>query len=136
MSLSQFYFSQFSILRHQKNQKHKIWQKSSFGLFHANIASLNLHIDDLRDLLGQLDFSFDVIGISEHRIKKDQQPSNNIDLQGYSEFKFEPSETACGGTGFYINEKHDFIKRDDLKLNSASDFEAMFIEIVIPDRKI
>ena len=119
----------------KKFRNTKFDKKSSFGLFHANIASLNLHIDDLRDLLGQLDFTFDVIGISEHRIKKNQKPSNNIDLQGYSAFEFESSETSCGGTGFYINEKHDFIKREDLRLNSTSDFEAMFVEIVLPDRK-
>ena len=46
-------------------------------------------------------------------------------MQGYNEFIFESSETACGGTGFYINDKHDYIVRDDLKLNSPSDFEAM-----------
>ena len=119
----------------KKFNKTKIDKKSSFGLFHVNIASLNAHIDDLRDLLCRLDFSFDVIGISEHRIKKDQKPSNNINLQGYDEFKFEPTGTACGGTGFYINEKHDYIERDDLKLNSPSDFEAKFVEIILPDRK-
>ena len=119
----------------KKFNKTKIDKKSSFGLFHVNIASLNLHIDDLRDLLCRLDFSFDAIGISEHRIKKDQKPSNNIDLQGYDEFKFESSATACGGTGIYVNKKHDYVVRDDLKLNSPSDFEAMFVEIILPDRK-
>ena len=119
----------------KKFNKLKIDKKSSLGLFHANIASLNLHIDDLRDLLSRLDFCFDVIGISEHRIKKGQKPSNNIDLQGYNEFIFEPTGTACGGTGFYIHEKHDCIERKDLNLNFPSDFEASFVEIVLPDRK-
>ena len=119
----------------KKFKKTKIDKNSSLGLFHTNIASLNAHIDDLRDLLSRLDFTFDVIGISEHRIKKDNKPSNNIDLQGYNEFIFEPSGTACGGTGFYIHEKHDFLERDDIKLNSPSDFEAMFVELVLPDRK-
>ena len=119
----------------KKFNKTKIDKKSSFGLFHANIASLNLHIDDLRDLLGRLDFTFDVIGISEHKIKKGQEPSNNIDLQGYNEFIFEPTETDYGGTGFYINEKHDHIVRDDLTRNFPSDFEAFFVEIILPDRK-
>ena len=76
-----------------------------------------------------------MIGISEHRIKKGQKPSNNIDIQGYEEFEFESSSTACGGTGFFINKKHDYIVRDDLKLNSPGNFEAMFVEIVLPDRK-
>ena len=56
-------------------------------------------------------------------------------MQGYDEFKFEPSETDFGGTGFYINNKHDYIVRDDLKLNSPSDFEAMFVELIFTDRK-
>ena len=125
--------SQYYSIKKFRNKK--IDQKSSFGLFHANIASLNAHVDDLRDLLGRLDFSFDVIGISEHKIQKNQKPSNNIDLQGYNEFVFEPTETNFGGTGFFINEKHDFMRRDDLKMNSPSDFEGMFVEILLPDRK-
>ena len=56
-------------------------------------------------------------------------------MQGYSEFIFEPTGTAYGGTGFYIKEKHDFLIRKDLRLDSPSDFEAMFVEIIIPDRK-
>lgn len=119
----------------KKFNKTKIDKKSSFGIFHVNIASLNAHIDDLREVLTRLDFDFDVIGISEHRIKKGQKPSNNIDIQGYEEFEFESSSTACGGTGFFINKKHDYIVRDDLKLNSPENFEAMFVEIVLPDRK-
>ena len=119
----------------KKFNKIKMDRNSSLGMIHANIASLNSHIDDLRDLLARLDFTFDVIGISEHKIKKDRQPSNNINLVGYNEFIFEPSGTACGGTGFYINEKHDFIIRHDLKLNSPSNFEVMFVELVLPDRK-
>ena len=115
--------------------KIKYDKKSSFGLFHTNIASLNAHVDDLRDLLARLPFDFDVIGITEHKIKQDKTPSNNISLQGYSKFVFEPTGTACGGAGFYIHEKHDFLERNDLNLNSPSDFEAMFVEIVLPDRK-
>ena len=47
-------------------------------------------------------------------------------LKGYNEFIFEPTGTACGGTGFYVNEKLDFLVRDDLKLNSPSNYKAMF----------
>ena len=51
---------------------------------HVNIASLNAHIDDLRTVLTRLKTNFDVIGISEHKINKDNLPSNNIDLPGYN----------------------------------------------------
>ena len=54
--------------------------KTSFGVAHVNIASLDAHIDDLRTVLSRLKFSFDVIGISEHKICKGSDSSNNIDL--------------------------------------------------------
>ena len=80
----------------------KIDFPSSFGFFHANIASLNKHIDDLRHILSLLSYKFDVIGISEHKIRKDFPASNNITIPGYNECIYEPTETSHGGTGFYI----------------------------------
>ena len=108
---------------------------SSFGLLHVNIASLNKHFDELHQLLSRLKFEFDVIGISEHKIGSDAIPTNNISLPGYDDFKFEPTGTTHGGTGFYIKKGLDYIIRHDLKLNTPSFFEAMFVEIIIPDRK-
>ena len=43
---------------------------SSFRMFHVNMASLNKHIDDLRLIISLLEYKFDIIGISEHKIKK------------------------------------------------------------------
>ena len=83
-------------------------KSSSFGLFHVNIASLSAHVDDLRAVLGRLKFSFDIIGISEHKISKDSPPSNNIEIAGYNEFEFEPTGTTHGGTGFYIKNGLDY----------------------------
>ncbi len=109
-------------------------KSSSFGLFHVNIASLNAHIDDLRAVLGRLEFSFDIIGISEHKISKDSPPSNNIEIAGYNEFEFEPTGTTHGGAGFYIKSGLDYKVRDDLALNSPGNFEVMFVEIILSDR--
>ena len=77
---------------------------SSFGLFHALFHALNAHIDDLKSVLARLNFNFDIIGISEHKILKDTSPSNNINISGYKEFTYEPTETDFGGTEFYIKE--------------------------------
>ena len=110
-------------------------KSSSFGIFHVNIASLNKHFDDLQELLSRLTYEFDIIGISEHKISKDKLPSNNIILPGYDEFIFEPTGTTHGGTGFYIKNGIDYIERTDLKLNIPSVVEAMFVEIILPDRK-
>ena len=108
---------------------------SSFGLFHANVASLNKHIDDLRHILSRLKYKFDVIGISEHKIRKDTVPSSNISIPGYDNFIFEPTETTHGGTGFYIKDNVDYIVRKDLQLNSPGDFESIFIEIQFSKKK-
>ena len=108
---------------------------SSFSFMHVNIASLNAHIDDLKTVLARLKFNLDVIGISEHKIRSGTATSNNIDIQGYNEFVFEPTSTTHGGVGFYIKNNLDFYVRNDLRLNSSSDFEGLFVEIVFPDRK-
>ena len=108
---------------------------SSFGLMHVNIASLDAHIDDLRTALGRLKYSFDVIGISEHKVRKDCPTSNNIDIAGYDPFDFLPTETFCGGTGFYIKSGLEYKVRKDSNINSPGNVEAMFIEIILPDRK-
>ena len=100
-----------------------------------NIASLDAHIDDLRTVLSRLKPEIDIIGISEHKIKKGKKPSNNIDISGYDEFVFEPTGTTHGGTGFYIKNGYNYIPRNDLNLNSPSHFEAMFVEVILKDRK-
>ena len=115
--------------------KTKVDIPSSFGLFHANIASLNKHIDDLRLILSKLNFQFDVIGISEHKIRKDTKPSNNVEIPGYHPFIFEPTETTHGGTGFYIKDNVDYTERKDLQLNSPGNHESFFIEIQFPKKK-
>ena len=107
----------------------KIDLPSSFGLLHANIASLNLHIDDLKLILSKLNFKFVIIGISEHKIRKYTLPSNNISIPGYDEFIFEPIETTHGGTGFYIKNNINYISRNDLQINSPGNFVSTFIEI-------
>ena len=115
--------------------KIKIDKSSSLGLLHVNIASLNKHFDDLHELLSRLKFDFDVIGITEHKIGVNSKPSNNISLPGYDEFIFEPTGTTHGGAGFFIKNGLDYVIRNDLKLNTPSFFEAMFVEIILPDRK-
>ena len=94
-----------------------------------------LHIDDLKLILSWLSFKFNIIGISEHKIRKDTLPSSNILIPGYEEFIFEPTETTHGGTGFYIKDNIDYITRKNLQINSPGDFESIFIEIQFPKKR-
>ena len=130
-----FVNSKYYNIKNFNSQARKVDKDSSLSLMHVNIASLNAHIDDLRTVLARLKCSFDIIGITEHKIQKESTPSNNFDLTGYEEFKFEPTGTTHGGAGFYIKNSLDYKVRDDLKLNSPGDYEAMFIEIILSKRK-
>ena len=86
-------------------------------------------------MISLINHKFDIIGISEHKILKDTPPSNNLNIPGYNEFLFEPSETAFGGAGFYIKDNLDYIRRNDLEINSHSNYESVFIEIIFPKKK-
>ena len=103
----------------------KIDIPSSFGLFHANIASLNLHIDDLKHTLSLLNYKFDITGISEHKIRKDLPPSNNIFIPRYNKFVYEHTETTHGSAGFYIKDNLDYILRKDLQINSLGNLSLL-----------
>ena len=56
------------------------FKNNSFSLLHINIVSLSAHIDDLKVLLDCLDHPFDLIGISETKIKIDNEPLIDIYL--------------------------------------------------------
>ena len=102
---------------------------------YLNIASINKHIGDLRYLLTLLEFNWDIIGISEHKIQKGNTPLVNTDIMGYKEFIFQTTDTSFGGTGFFIRDNLDYIERPDLAFNSKGDYESMFIEIKFEGRK-
>ena len=47
-------------------------ENCTLPLFHQNITSLEKHKDNLENMLNCLNFSFDIIGLSESRSKKIQ----------------------------------------------------------------
>ena len=77
------------------------FSKDFFSMFHINIASLSLHLDDLKILLSLLDYPFDVIAVSETKIKEGFDPITNIYIDGYN-FVHTPTKTDFGGVGLFI----------------------------------
>ena len=47
---------------------------SSFGVIHTNLASIDLHFDDPLLPLSLIDIKFNIIGITEHKIRKNKEP--------------------------------------------------------------
>ena len=118
----------------EKFQKTNFNKNDNFSIFHLNIASLQYHIDDLKILLECLKHTFDVVAISETKIKKDCPPTINIKIDGY-DFEDSPTEAGKGGTLLYISKKHDYKTRADLEINESKKVESTFIEIINPNGK-
>lgn len=101
--------------------------KDSLSVLHSNIRSLSANHDRLVSMLCELNFPFDLIGLTETKIKKDFDVINNIQIPNY-EFISLPTLSNAGGVGIYINNKLNYCVRDDL--NSVdSEAESLWIEI-------
>ena len=93
-SISSKYYTPSDFIRNK-------FPKKAFSVMHINIASLQCHIDDLRNLLKILGHTFDIIGISETRLNEDTDPIIDITLDGY-DFVETKTKAIYGGTGIYI----------------------------------
>ena len=54
------------------------------NLFHINISSLSYNFDQLHTPRSEINISFDVIGITDTRLKKQTPRTTNIDINGYN----------------------------------------------------
>ena len=112
-------------------QKLKILNKEKcLSLFHINACSLSKNFDELQHLLKITNKNFDVIVITETRIKKDSSITSNLSLNNYF-LEFSPTESSAGGTLLYIPNHLSYKSRNDLK---KSELESSFIEVISPQK--
>jgi hypothetical protein len=97
-----------------------------FSALHCNIRSLAANFDNFH-MLHELYFPFSIVGLTEIKIKVDQEFDSNITLPGYV-FTSQPSNSNAGGVGFYIRENLKFIIRSNDNV-TTNDFEALWVEI-------
>ena len=71
--------------------KSKNVNNKSFSLIHLNIHSLEKNKEELESTLSLLDFKFDVIGISETKLKTNISHKYDIGIEGYKHYS-TPSE--------------------------------------------
>ena len=81
--------------------KSKFKNKNNLSIFHLNIASLQYHMDDLKNLLSTLEYEFDIISISETKLKQNLPPTIDINIPNYH-YEHTPSVANKGGTLIYI----------------------------------
>ena len=102
------------------------FEKNSFSALHINIVSLSAHIDDLKTLLGCLEHPFDIIGISETKIKHNAEFLSNINIPGYT-FEYTPTKSHFGGTGIYIKNGINYSKNEKLSKSKKNVGESILI---------
>ena len=96
-------------------------EKEYLKAFHLNISSLPYHCSELHSLLSNCRINFDIIGITESRLNRNQKVLQNIDIPNYSIENF-PTE------GLSVR---NIIRkvRNNLKIYQSKKLESVFIEI-------
>ena len=102
---------------------------SSFSIFHNNVLSISKNLENLQtQILEELEFHFDIIGISDHETKITN--SNSV-ISGYN-FEFVPTPLASGGVALFIDDRHGY---RILEKASNEAFQALWVEISFVKKK-
>ena len=116
-----------------KKLKNQWNSKKSLSLIHTNICSLTANIDKLEDLLHDLDFTFDIIALSETWHSDKNQNFSPKRLDGYLDYIGVKGSSLKGGCGFYIKDTFTPIPRNDLEFKITDvdcETENCWIELV------
>ena len=111
-------------------------KKNNNSMFHLNLASLGLHKEELVTSLSLLNFEFDVIAVTETKIRAGKTPIFDPSLEGYQHFQ-TPTECAKGGTIIYTKNDINRKRREDLEkiMYKSRELESVFIEVINEGKK-
>ena len=98
------------------------------SFFHLNNSSLPFHFEELSTLITEHNLNFDFLGISESRLKLNQNSLTSIQLPGYY-IEYTPTECNNGGTLLYVKKGMNYKLRKDLQIYKPK-LKSTFIEIV------
>ena len=91
--------------------------KKKYSVFHTNISSLQGNADKLELLLHQLNFTFDIISLTETWNPSSMHTSfYSNHLIGYQKYVGKTGTTMKRGSGSYISKNINFIQRKDIYL--------------------
>ena len=90
----------------------KDFKRKALSFFYMSVCSLNKNFGNLNILLSDLNVSFDILAITETRIKKDSSSTINLQLNNYST-EHTPTESSGGGTLLYISKRLSYQLRND-----------------------
>jgi len=106
--------------------------ETNFSIFHNNVVSLARNLDNLQThVLCELDFHFNIIGVTETKITNDNFHNCNANIPGYV-FEYVPTPLASGGVGMFIDESFNY---SVIEKTSNEAFQSLWIEISFPKKK-
>ena len=113
----------FSLLTNKLNKQ--IF-RSQLTLFHNNVRSLKSNLENLQThLLNELNFHFNIIGVTETRITNSNFIDFNPNITGYN-FEYVSTPLSAGGVGMYIDSDFNY---EVLEKTSNEAFQALWVEI-------
>ena len=78
---------------------------------------------------------FQIVGISESRLKTDISTTTNIQLPGFN-IEHMPSKSANGGALLYLRDTINYKLRPDLNVEKEKELVSIFIEILHKTSKL
>ena len=103
------------------------------SVLHLNARSLYGNFEKFNQLLGSLDHSFSVIGVTETWLN--ESTSDLVNIPDYNFVSVHRTHKSCGGVGLYLRNQFEFKVRQDLNSSSPNCFEVVFTEIIVPRGK-
>ena len=100
--------------------------KRMISVFHLNINFLQYHFDELQTFLPNYSIDFQILGISESRLKTNISITTNIQLR---EFNIEHMPTN-GGALLYIKDNINYKLRPDPNVEKEKELQSIFIKIL------
>ena len=104
-------------------------KRKALSFFHMNVCSLTKYFDDFNILLSDLNVSFDILAITETRIKRNSSSPINLQLNNWP-IEHTPTESSAGRTLLYINKRLSYQLRNELRPYNPGKTESTFIEII------
>ena len=111
--------------------KKTLFHQNHFSFLNLNIRSLNKNFHKIENLLNQLNFSPNIICVTEIWLHETKPFIHH--LKGY-DFIEKCGQGSAGGVGFFIKENLQYKLVNNINLNLAS-CEDIWIEIILPKNK-
>ena len=92
------------------------------SLLHLIMPSLPCNYEQLHALLSDIDINFDIIGITEARLRTSQKVLNNINIEKYV-IEHTTTDASCSGALLYIKEGITYKVKNELKITKSKELE-------------